>query len=302
MGPNKTKQKVVDLHFRHPGHDLGFEVVPLQALFAKEKEVDHSLEKDPQRLNFYLCIVFTKGNGSHIVDFTPYAYEPGSIFFISKYQVHNFKVNRANDGFLFVFTEQFIYDHRTGVSLLNMLHIFDNLMSSPKLPANPSQTTELRVLADQIIEEYGKPFDHLHVNILRNLFLTFILKAERVLQSEMDVHEGESDYRSFRDFRESLEHYYREYHNVQDYARLLSSTPKKLNALVKRVAGKTAKQFVDERIVLEAKRILSIGDMSAQEVAFSLGFGDPTYFIKYFKRHTRQTPKAFQKGYTKILS
>lgn len=295
MRPSRTEEKVVDVPFRHPDPDLAFEVIPLQALFSRE--LDHSLENDPQRLDFYLCMIFTKGNGTHIVDFVPYEYEPGSIFFVSKYQVHRFAVNRDSEGFLFVFTEQFVDDRKTGVSLLSLLNIFDNLTASPKLPADPSQTAQLRVLADQIVEEYGRPSDHLRANILRNLFLAFVLRAERVLQSVMNVHQSNVDYRLFRDFRESLEHHYHEYHNVQDFARLLSSTPKKLNALVRRVTGKTAKRFVDERIVLEAKRILSSGDMSTQEIAFKLGFKDPTYFVKYFKRHTGQTPKAFQRGH-----
>lgn len=291
MRSSQTEKKVVDVPFRPAGDDVAFEVIPLQALFARK--LGHSLEEDAQRLDFYVCLIITRGCGTHIVDFVPYSYEPGSIFFISKYQIHSFQVNRQCEGFLFVFTEQFVNDDRTGVNLLSVLRIFDSLISSPKLSAEPSQARELQDLVHQIVEEYGKPPDPVRASILRNLFLAFILKAERVLQWESDVPESSTDDALFREFRESLEHHHCEFHNVQDYARLLGWTPKGLNTLVKRITGKTAKRLVDERIVLEAKRMLSLGD-NAQEVAFALGFTDPTYFVKYFKRHTGQTPKAFQ--------
>ena len=67
-----------------------------------------------------------------------------------------------------------------------------------------------------------------------------------------------------------------------------------MNRLARQNTGLSAKQLIDERVVLEAKRQLSHADASVAEVAELLGFDDASNFSSYFRRHTGTTPATFR--------
>ena len=73
-------------------------------------------------------------------------------------------------------------------------------------------------------------------------------------------------------------------------------TPGYLNDTIKAATGKTAKQIIDEKRIVEAKRLLFWGEQSAKEISNQLNFEDDAYFNRFFKKHTGQTPAQFQKN------
>ncbi|AZS71972.1 AraC family transcriptional regulator [Streptomyces lydicus] len=81
---------------------------------------------------------------------------------------------------------------------------------------------------------------------------------------------------------------------VTDYARSLGYAPRTLSRATEAAAGVGAKEFIDRRVVLEAKRLLAHGDQSAARIADRLGFADATNFSKFFQRQTGTTPIAFR--------
>jgi AraC-like DNA-binding protein len=76
---------------------------------------------------------------------------------------------------------------------------------------------------------------------------------------------------------------------------MLYVTPGHLNDLIKTVTGKTAKQIIDERRIMEAKRLPFWGEHSVKEIAARLNFEDDAYFNRFFKKHTTNTPAQFQR-------
>lgn len=85
--------------------------------------------------------------------------------------------------------------------------------------------------------------------------------------------------------------------NANFYAKKLNITYKHLNSICKDVADVTAKQFIDAFIILEAKRLLINSEMKSTELAYTLGFEEPTNFVKYFKKYTGLTPNTFKNDY-----
>ena len=72
-------------------------------------------------------------------------------------------------------------------------------------------------------------------------------------------------------------------------------TPGHLNDVIKEVTGKNAKQFIDDRRILEAKRLLYWTEKPVKEIAWELGFDDAAYFTRYYKKETGELPTAFQR-------
>lgn len=86
---------------------IEFDIFTIKNLFFRQDQLDHPLDK-PQRVDFYHILYITKGEGIHHIDFHPYHYITGSIVFISKGQVHAFEVQSDIEGFLILFTDDFL--------------------------------------------------------------------------------------------------------------------------------------------------------------------------------------------------
>ena len=81
---------------------------------------------------------------------------------------------------------------------------------------------------------------------------------------------------------------------VSDYAGKLFVSSHTLNKIVKDLTGKTAKEIINEKVILESKRMLLYTSNDIAQIAFNIGFDEPTHFIRFFKTHTLQTPKEYR--------
>jgi AraC family transcriptional activator of pobA len=95
-------------------------------------------------------------------------------------------------------------------------------------------------------------------------------------------------------FRELIEKDFRNHQPVEVYASRLGLTAPHLNRICREHFGDTALGMVHQRIILEAKRYLTFTTLTAKEIALVLGFEDPAYFTRFFKRQTGVSPLAFR--------
>ena len=98
-------------------------------------------------------------------------------------------------------------------------------------------------------------------------------------------------------FKYLLETHYRKQKQVSAYAAQLHVTEKRLNQASSKILGKSPKEMIDERVMLEARRLLAHTNESVKEIGFGLGFDEPTNFIKYFRKHSRITPIEFREQF-----
>ena len=94
-----------------------------------------------------------------------------------------------------------------------------------------------------------------------------------------------------------LEEHFKTVKSVSFYAEKMNVSPKTLNQTTLKIFGKSPKSIIDERVILECKRLLVHSNMSIKEIAFHLGFEEPTNFNKYFKKHLSTTPAHFREKY-----
>lgn len=98
----------------------------------------------------------------------------------------------------------------------------------------------------------------------------------------------------FENFLRLVSEHHNTQHNVSFYAEMLYLTPKYLSKLVKEVSGKSAPEWIDSFIILEAKNLLKYSDMSIKEIAFNMHFSTVPSFYKFFRKHTGMTPAEFR--------
>ena len=145
-------------------------------------------------------------------------------------------------------------------------------------------------------QEYRRSGLHRNV-LLESLLLTiFVWLSRRTVRGRLgQVQEVDRGREYFRQFNQLIEEHYPEQWSVERYARKIGITPVYLNVLCRQWAGESALALVHQRVVLAAKRSLVYTSMTISVVSYTLGFSDPAYFTRFFKRHVGVSPKLFRK-------
>lgn len=107
---------------------------------------------------------------------------------------------------------------------------------------------------------------------------------------------GERNQQLLSHFIKLVEQHYREHLSVETFAHRIGLSSVHLNTLCRELAGQTALQIIHQRLILEARRNLVYTNMSISQLSDSLGFSDPTYFSRFFRRLSGQTPNAFRQA------
>jgi AraC-like DNA-binding protein len=96
--------------------------------------------------------------------------------------------------------------------------------------------------------------------------------------------------------RALVEKHYTTVHAPGEYAEMLCVSQNHLNSTVRKMLDKTIGDLVHERIILEAQRLLFNTELSVKEIAFGLNYDDPSYFTRFFRKHTGLSPQEFRES------
>lgn len=206
----------------------------------------------------------------------------------------SFSFERPEDIVAWQFNREFycILDHDEEVSCVGFLfgvtdHIFIDL-DKPALQ-------KLQLLLDMFVAEFNTP-DKIQREVLLVLLKRLIVFITRMARSEYIPEEKVQDDKFYiiRRFNVLVETHYRKEHGVAFYAAQLNKSPKTLSNLFALYNDKTPLQVIQERILIEAKRLLYYTNQTIKEITFELGFEDAAYFSNFFKRHTALSPQDFR--------
>lgn len=156
-------------------------------------------------------------------------------------------------------------------------------------------TCRLGGLFDQLVAEFQAP-DTVGTPITLWLARVVVWRLARILSRSADADDaGARRYHAlFTRFVLLVEAHYTAHWPISRYARCLGVSPERLNHLVRSQTGSGALHLVHERLLREACRRLIYVAVSISQVAFELGFEDPAYFCRFFKRGTGSSPRAFR--------
>lgn len=247
----------------------------------------------PHAHSFYLLLYVTHGGGTHTVDLITYELRPGSVFFLSPGQVHHWTLSADADGFIVFFAADFLLAHYPGGRLYEYPFFTP---AQPPVAYLPPDEAELRPLFERVLTEAGAETAALNQGavIAAWLYLILELAARRFPLPRPTA--AALGVQQLRDFSRLLNQHYRTKKQVQDYADLLHLTPNHLNAVCRRVVGSTARALIHERVLTEARRLLTHSAQSVAQIAASLGYPDAAYFTRFFRQHVGLAPEQFRRG------
>lgn len=175
----------------------------------------------------------------------------------------------------------------------NSFHTYD---STPYYTIDDHTAQMIKPLVDDMEEESRHYGELGNVDILKSLLCIFLVKIQRygIHETDKNLDMLKPSHRLFILFRRMVEEEYHQLHTVQEYADRLNVAVRTLNKSVNECSGKSPLAFINERIILEAKRMAKYTNMMIKEIAASLGYDDPSYFVKLFKRQTGFLPSEFR--------
>ncbi len=268
------------------------EVVPLKTLTTNNRP--HLIT--PHRTDFYHVFMFDDCTPTHLVDFNPIKIKPFTLLFIDKDRVHQFDQLLNYEGRVLIFTDDFFIANERDTTFLRSSILFNDLTDKPNFQLPKEVFARFVSISNSIDEELEMPESE--YDILKNHLHNLLLLAEREKRKQgyTEMRKGaDLDYTLL--FRDQLEKQFRSVKNVSVYAAVLNVSERRLGNATTKVLGKAPKELIDERVLLEAKRLLVHGNQSIKEIGFELGFGEPTNFIKYFRKHTAKTPVEFRESF-----
>ncbi|KPM32072.1 Transcriptional regulator, AraC family [Croceitalea dokdonensis DOKDO 023] len=152
-------------------------------------------------------------------------------------------------------------------------------------------------MMNQIMIEEFITKDHVQGEMLRVVLKRMLIKSTRLARNTMPNPEL-PDFKVdlIRRFNVLVDDNFKEKHQVSEYAKMLNKSPKTLSSLFKKYSDKTALTFINERILLEAKRLLLYSDKTSEEISYELGYKESGHFSKFFKNQVGKTPIEFRKA------
>ena len=286
---NVLRNRMGDRMRKIPTHQFADDLKKgVQLRIVKLNERTHYDTSEPHRHNYYELFLFSKGGGTHMIDFTDHRILSQSMHLVKPGQVHVVRRELKTFGYVIIFAKDLLLVRNTGEERNT-----DKLKQIAVLEKG-DYLTALEI-TNLLISESKK-------GSTRSAIAAGLLEVVVELLTYGKVPSGTSATRSteaFATFSDLLEKNFSNMHRPSAYADLMALSEKKLNEIVKHACGKGAGEVIQDRIILEAKRLLTHSALSAKEIAFHLSFDDPSYFIRFFKRNTNKTPKDFQAAFRK---
>jgi len=280
------------MHYIYQDHSTGAHI----SLTQEETSFHRAYFKEKNKP--YLTIAWNRGPAQTVkVDEVGYSVQEGEIILLAINQTFSFESPETITAWQFNRDFYCIIDHDKEVSCVGF--IFYGLPSPMVVHLDEKELISFDLLTRVFIEEFGN-HDNIQAEMLRMLLKRLIIKLTRIAKTQHlkgKMEQPELDI--VRKFNLLVEGHYKEFHQVQDYASLLHKSPKTLSNLFKKAGAKSPLKIIQERIVLEGKRLLLYTDKDIAEVAYETGFREASHFSRFFKKMVGQAPGVFRNAATR---
>jgi AraC family transcriptional regulator, transcriptional activator of pobA len=266
--------------------------VAVEVRMMKDFRVGEGPIRAPHRHDYHELLWLREGEGEQLVDGEVLAIVPGTVTVIARGQVHQFR-------------------HATGLSGA-VLRITDAALAggAQRIPAGwllggrggrtiavpPTECARFEAVLAALAAETPRPPDPYAADLVRHLTSTVLLWLERWHEASRTERPAvdDGDVALHRRFAALLENDFNKHHDVAHYADALAVPPAALSRALSTLTGRSTKELIVERAMVEAMRLLRFTDLTVGEVAFRVGYGDQLYFSRAFKRFAGRAPQAYR--------
>lgn len=238
----------------------------------------------PHSHSFFSFVWFTHGSGSYVIDSEEYEIKPQRVFYVAPKQVHNWSLYDNTQGYI-IFIDQL-----AGLDI-NLNYVF------PYIDIDATDALLHTSVIENIREELSQKDELSNENVKAGLLYYSHLLSRIAKKKHVKTYQSNALVEQFK--RLILSDYSKLY-TIPYYADKLNVREDKLNDTCKKVLGFSAKQYLLNLKITEAKRLLIYSEQNINEITFRIGFEDSSYFARIFKKKTGLPPSLFIKKYRKL--
>ena len=264
-----------------------------------DKNVRRKLFRKPIRLNASLIILCSKGSISLTSNQTHYTLREHAMFINRPTAIIQGEAQEDAEIYVAMWPEMFI--QQINVDLKLMTGLLLKVDKNQLLYLDDKEWGDIMHSFSDICTEQTYRSDSFTAEIIRSEFRLLIYRICRVIDHYTDISEitpnlvpHDRHERYFERFVQTLSRHYMQERSVGFYADELNLTPKYLTTVIRKASGRTATDWINSFVILEAKNMLKYSALSIQEIAYRLNFPNQSFFGKYFKNHTGKTPSAYR--------
>ena len=269
-------------HNIHPVNDaMIFEIKRMEDIY----DLGQGLMDEPHRHDYYTLIIVESADGEHVIDFNSYPLHGLTLHFVNPGQVHQVKETKRSKGWILTFYHRFLIQHAIADRFISDIHLFKSYGQSAPLPINSEHYDTLSEYCGFIESAMRKDIG-LKMDVVGAYLKLILIECHRLSQFEQEskTQLTESGTDMLKVFRSLVESHFTKEHHVAFYAGQMSITSDYLNKAIKSYTGETAKTFIQNRIMIEAKRMLLYSQNTAKSIALDLGFKESAHFSNFFKK------------------
>jgi AraC family transcriptional activator of pobA len=266
------------------------EGVVVQVLPIENFSID--VPREPHRHDYHELIWVSEGEGEHLIDGAVVPVVPGTVTVIGRAQVHQFRRVRNLSGAVLRFQDEAVDGSAGNVGGRWLLAC----RGTRTIRVPDGACDQVGGLIAALTAEAGAKPDEYTAGVQRHLVSTLLLWLERWFDAQQDeLAQGEDgDAPLHRRFVELLEHDYAHHHDAAYYADALGVPQAALSRALSNITGMSTKELVLDRVLLEATRLLRFTDLTIGAIAHRVGYHDPLYFSRAFKRSAGESPQAYR--------
>lgn len=254
-------------------------------------------EVPPNRQSQYFITLVRAGSGRKSIGHFEFPIKKNTLMVIPKRVMHSSSYwSMRCSGFVLSFNIDFFLQNAFPRRHISRRKIF-KMSVKPFLTLSNQQVSQLAAIFEFIAKEHRNgrnPKDEM----IAVKILELMIQCDRLYASAPSSDDQPIYDRNFEQFNELLDKYFTEHRSVAFYADCIKVHPNHLNFLSKKLTGLTAKETINNRVLLEAKYLLTSSTLTIKEIAYRLGFDDPDYFYVFFRRNVRQAPSEYRGGFS----
>lgn len=248
----------------------------------------------PHRHDYYEIIFVEDGSGQHIIDYESYEIKPPVFYFLTKGQIHFWKLKKELTGKVLLFPREFLippaekqFNHEDD------LLIFNSLNKAQQVYIDEDNLAKIHEILGNINEEFSRKSD-CSLSILRAYLHILLVSLFRIYAKEQPTNILNNTNTLVRRFRQMVSENYLTIRSVQEYADLIGISATHLRDTVKNITGYSPGQIIRQEIIFEVKRRLANTEYTTAQIGYALNFEDTSYFSRFFKRETGLTPSNYR--------
>lgn len=247
---------------------------------------------EPYSLDFYDITFVTGGKGSFWLDEQEYELKPNQVLFTTPGQIRRWYASDLQ-GICLFFPAHFLLDHYHDPLLLHRMRYFHTHARPRNLVLNQQQATHLLARLS-LMQQEVKNLQEDSSELLRSMCHEVLVYLNRWYTQAHSLVAEKASNKTISRFRQYIEEHFHRYHKVTQYAALLALSPGHLNVLCKTHLGRGASQLIQDRIICEACRRLAHSTIPVEDLSDALGFSNPSYFCRTFKRQVGLSPLQYR--------